>query len=149
MRKSRAPVRLRAHIHLHVCVCVRARARARACVYVCVCVCVRLVEYAEAPRERTVSSGCVRPREIPDFDIMEIAVSAYQLRARIYPVLEKHFRAVVARILYARIFERHVAMEKTNGSFVADDVCATSHSERSSIGYCDPYISFAVDSTKR
>jgi len=102
-----------------------------------------LVEYAEAPRERTVSSGCVRPREIPDFDIMEIAVSAYQLRARIYPVLEKHFRAVVARILYARIFERHVAMEKTNGSFVADDVCATSHSERSSIGYCDPYISFA------
>lgn len=57
-------------------------------------------EYAEALRERVVSLGCVRPHEIPDFDIMEIAVSAYQLRARIYPVLEKHFRAMVALLVY-------------------------------------------------
>lgn len=83
------------------------------------------VWYAEALRERVVSSACVRPREIPDFNIMEIAVSAYQLRARIYPVLEKHFRATVARVFLH--FERHVTMRKTNGSFVADDVYATSH----------------------
>lgn len=84
MRKSRAPVHLHAHIRLRVRVRVRAR----------------LAEYVEDPRERVVSSGCVRPREIPDFDIMEIAVSAYQLRARIYPVLEKHFRAVVTSLVH-------------------------------------------------
>lgn len=89
MRKSRAPV----HLHAHI----RPRVR------------VRLAEYVEDPRERVVSSGCVRPREIPDFDIMEIAVSAYQLRARIYPVLEKHFCTVVTSLLH---FERHVAMKK-------------------------------------
>lgn len=57
-------------------------------------------EYAEASRERVVSSSCVRPREIPDFDIMEIAVSAYQLRVRVYLILEKHFCAGMALLVY-------------------------------------------------
>jgi len=84
MQKSRAPLRLRAHIPLRVCA--------------------RLPEYAGKPRAsvywRIASSGRVRPHEIPDFDIMEIAVSAYQLRARLYPVLEKHFCTVVILLVY-------------------------------------------------
>lgn len=70
----------------------KSRARASRCLHV-VGLCVCLLNVFEVSRAHGVSSSCVRPREIPGFDIMETAVSTCQLCADLYG-FRKTFPAV-------------------------------------------------------